>query len=128
MLVIEGSCVVPRNMKRGVVRSLEPEDLDRWIPSWSTRNIGRRVERQAQEMPTHGSTSDQIRVSTSISRKPQLAYWSDWYSTVRSIALKGVERTCKIWYILDLRYIGDPNSAGHAGAVVHLVRGPNCEC
>ncbi len=58
----------PENSDFDVSISFEPGRLDPLVLSRNLRSMGRKVERQAQEMPTQGSTMDQVSVSTAISR------------------------------------------------------------
>jgi len=62
-----------RNMEPAVSSAWDPDDFKYWLPPRMARNIGRRVERQAHTMPTHGSMSDQISISTWMSEKAQLS-------------------------------------------------------
>lgn len=63
----------PENSDFGVFISFEPGKLDPLVLSRNFRNKGRKVERQAQEIPTQGSTMDQVSVSIARSRSLRLS-------------------------------------------------------
>lgn len=66
-------CLRPENSDFDVLISFEPGRPDPLVLSLNLRNMGRNVERQAQMIPTQGSTMDQVSVSTAISRSLRLS-------------------------------------------------------